>query len=265
LPSVLPALETTGLSGSDAVAIEKRFGTDLASAQQAQREPAPSAAQADDLPDRPLPIQRARSPRNRVAVPQPGLRADHEHGAPDRGEPGARGTLHSAAVRGLRPPDTGDAEERPDAVHPRRRAIRSRSRSRWSFLDGQGLTVRTTGRNVGDAELPFGAGFPSYLTVGTPRIDETILHAYPMLFAGDTLAEPESRTRSLAVEPMPWRPTRFAAATACGRSRPTSRSAALGASVLPEARGRDPLGSRSSRTAANDFGRRDDHAGGCRK
>ena len=42
-------------------------------------------------------------------------------------------------------------------------------------LDGQGLTVRTTGRNVGDAELPFGAGFHPYLTVGTPRIDDTVL------------------------------------------------------------------------------------------
>jgi aldose 1-epimerase len=42
-------------------------------------------------------------------------------------------------------------------------------------LDGQGLTVQTTGHNLGDAELPFGAGFHPYLTVGTPRIDETVL------------------------------------------------------------------------------------------
>jgi aldose 1-epimerase len=42
-------------------------------------------------------------------------------------------------------------------------------------LDGQGLTVHTTGRNLGGAELPFGAGFHPYVTVGTPRIDETVL------------------------------------------------------------------------------------------
>ncbi|HSD76903.1 MAG TPA: aldose 1-epimerase family protein [Solirubrobacteraceae bacterium] len=42
-------------------------------------------------------------------------------------------------------------------------------------LDAGGLTVRTTGRNVGDAELPFGAGFHPYVTAGTPRIDDTVL------------------------------------------------------------------------------------------
>lgn len=42
-------------------------------------------------------------------------------------------------------------------------------------LDSAGLTVRTTGRNIGDAELPYGAGFHPYLTVGTPRIDDTLL------------------------------------------------------------------------------------------
>jgi aldose 1-epimerase len=42
-------------------------------------------------------------------------------------------------------------------------------------LDGHGLTVRTTGRNIGDTELPFGAGFHPYLTVGTRLIDETVL------------------------------------------------------------------------------------------
>jgi aldose 1-epimerase len=42
-------------------------------------------------------------------------------------------------------------------------------------LDGRGLTVQTTGRNLGGAELPFGAGFHPYLTVGTPQIDETVL------------------------------------------------------------------------------------------
>ncbi len=43
------------------------------------------------------------------------------------------------------------------------------------ILDAHGLTVRTTGRNIGDADLPFGAGFHPYLTVGTPRIDDTVL------------------------------------------------------------------------------------------
>jgi aldose 1-epimerase len=42
-------------------------------------------------------------------------------------------------------------------------------------LDAHGLTVRTTGRNLGDAELPFGAGFHPYLTVGTPGVDDTVL------------------------------------------------------------------------------------------
>jgi aldose 1-epimerase len=151
-------------------------------------------------------------------------------------------------------------------------------------LDRQGLTVRTTARNVGEAELPFGAGFHPYLTVGTPRIDEMRLQveaatrlitdergiptgdraavagtaydfatprpvgatrldtafgnldrddqgraiaglrapdnagvdlwldehfAYPMLFTGDTVAEPERRRRSLAVEPMTCAPNAF--------------------------------------------------------
>jgi aldose 1-epimerase len=152
-------------------------------------------------------------------------------------------------------------------------------------LDAHGLTVRTTGRNIGDAELPFGAGFHPYLTVGTPRIDDTVLqvqagtrlvtdergiptgergpvagtaydfatprpigatqldtaafgglarddhrratvrlrapdgagadvwldehHRYLMLFTGDTLAQPERRRRSLAVEPMTCAPDAF--------------------------------------------------------
>ncbi len=151
-------------------------------------------------------------------------------------------------------------------------------------LDSAGLTVRITARNIGGAELPFGAGFHPYLTVGTPRIDDTVLqvpaatrliadergiptgertpvagtaydfatphpigatrldtafadlardehgratvrlrapdgagvdlwldehHRYLMLFTGDTLAQPERRRRSLAVEAMTCAPDAF--------------------------------------------------------
>lgn len=43
-------------------------------------------------------------------------------------------------------------------------------------LDDAGLTVRTTARNVGAAPLPFGAGHHPYFTVGTERVDATLLH-----------------------------------------------------------------------------------------
>ncbi len=39
-----------------------------------------------------------------------------------------------------------------------------------------GVTVTTTAENVGDAALPYGAGFHPYLTVGTERVDDTHLH-----------------------------------------------------------------------------------------
>ena len=42
-------------------------------------------------------------------------------------------------------------------------------------LDPSGLTVRTTGRNIGGAELPFGSGAHPYLTAGTPTIDDSLL------------------------------------------------------------------------------------------
>jgi aldose 1-epimerase len=42
-------------------------------------------------------------------------------------------------------------------------------------LDESGLTVRTTGRNVGAAAAPYASGFHPYVTVGTPRIDEALL------------------------------------------------------------------------------------------
>ena len=94
---VLPALAASGLGTSDAVAIEKPFGTDLASAMHLNDMLPRAAAQADDLPRRPLPVRRARPARHRAAVPQPGLRADLELGAHRArghqlaGEPDARG------------------------------------------------------------------------------------------------------------------------------------------------------------------------------
>ena len=44
-------------------------------------------------------------------------------------------------------------------------------------LDRGGLTVRTRATNVGERPCPFGAGAHPYLTVGTERIDEAVLHA----------------------------------------------------------------------------------------
>jgi aldose 1-epimerase len=42
-------------------------------------------------------------------------------------------------------------------------------------LGRDGLTVRTTARNVGASPLPFGAGQHPYFTVGTARVDDALL------------------------------------------------------------------------------------------
>ncbi|MGZ4234055.1 MAG: aldose 1-epimerase family protein [Solirubrobacteraceae bacterium] len=44
-------------------------------------------------------------------------------------------------------------------------------------LDDDGLTVRTTARNVGAGSCPYGTGAHPYLTVGTPTVDSAILQA----------------------------------------------------------------------------------------
>ncbi len=43
-------------------------------------------------------------------------------------------------------------------------------------LDATGLTVRTSARNVGRQAAPYGAGFHPYITVGTEKIDDAVLH-----------------------------------------------------------------------------------------
>lgn len=43
-------------------------------------------------------------------------------------------------------------------------------------LGPAGLTVASTATNLGDGPCPFGAGFHPYLTVGTARADEAVLH-----------------------------------------------------------------------------------------
>ncbi|MPZ74080.1 MAG: aldose epimerase [Nitriliruptorales bacterium] len=43
-------------------------------------------------------------------------------------------------------------------------------------LDDEGLTVTTTARNVGGTPAPYAMGAHPYLTVGTDRIDEAVLH-----------------------------------------------------------------------------------------
>jgi aldose 1-epimerase len=44
-------------------------------------------------------------------------------------------------------------------------------------LAEEGLSVRTTATNVGNATLPFGAGAHPYLTVGTPTVDRVVMQA----------------------------------------------------------------------------------------
>ena len=75
LESVLPALATAGLGTSDAVAIEKPFGTDLASAQHLNEVlriqlPRPTIFRIDHFLSNEL-VRRDRHP----ALPQPDLRA----------------------------------------------------------------------------------------------------------------------------------------------------------------------------------------------
>jgi aldose 1-epimerase len=43
-------------------------------------------------------------------------------------------------------------------------------------VSDDGLTVRTSARNVGDAALPFGAGQHPYFTAGTSLVDDATLH-----------------------------------------------------------------------------------------
>ena len=89
------------------------------------------------------------------------------------------------AIHGLlrwhewRPPD---GERRPDAITL---ACRVYPQPGYPFvldvrndytLDGTGLTVTTTARNAGAAPCPYALGFHPYLTVGTGRIDEAVLH-----------------------------------------------------------------------------------------
>jgi len=44
-------------------------------------------------------------------------------------------------------------------------------------LDDDGLTVTTTGRNLGHSPCPYGAGAHPYLTLGADRIDDAVLSA----------------------------------------------------------------------------------------
>ena len=59
-----------------------------------------------------------------------------------------------------------------------------------------GLTVRTTGTNVGESACPCGVGFHPYLTVGTDTVDSVILHVP----AGTVVGADE---RGLPLEPAP--------------------------------------------------------------
>jgi aldose 1-epimerase len=43
-------------------------------------------------------------------------------------------------------------------------------------LDDMGLTVRTTATNVGARPCPYGSGAHPYLTVGTPTVNQAVLH-----------------------------------------------------------------------------------------
>jgi glucose-6-phosphate 1-dehydrogenase len=71
--------------------------------------------------------QRAQD-RSHRAVRAPGH--DAQRSRANRREPRTRGTLDRAAIHGPCPPDPRDAQERPDAVHPRRRG-----RGAWRIID----------------------------------------------------------------------------------------------------------------------------------
>jgi aldose 1-epimerase len=43
-------------------------------------------------------------------------------------------------------------------------------------LDAGGLTVTTSATNLGDRAAPYGCGAHPYLTVGTPLVDDAVLH-----------------------------------------------------------------------------------------
>lgn len=82
-------------------------------------------------------------------------------------------------------------------------------------LDEDGLTVRTTGRNVGAAELPFGAGYHPYLTVGTLLVDDAVLQVQ----AGVRLLADESGIPSGERAPVPGTEYDFAAPRPIGALR----------------------------------------------
>ena len=64
-------------------------------------------------------------------------------------------------------------------------------------LAGDGLTVRTTATNVGEAPCPYGAGSHPYLTVGTETVDSVILHV-----PAGTVIGADERGLPLAAEPV---------------------------------------------------------------
>jgi aldose 1-epimerase len=63
-------------------------------------------------------------------------------------------------------------------------------------LSEEGLAVRTTATNVGSRACPYGSGAHPYLTVGTPTVDSTVLHAP----AGTVL---HSNERGIPVDAVP--------------------------------------------------------------
>ena len=74
------------------------------------------------------------------------------------------------------------AEEEPDRVvmqlvlHPQPGYPFSLGLSVEYRLGPGGLSIATTAANLGDRPCPYGAGSHPYLTVGTDRVDETVLH-----------------------------------------------------------------------------------------
>lgn len=81
-------------------------------------------------------------------------------------------------------------------------------------LDDDGLTVTTSGRNVGNEVAPYGQGAHPYLTVGTPTVDDAVLR-----IPADTWLETDEQQIPTGRQPVAGGPLDFRSPRRIGDAR----------------------------------------------
>lgn len=126
-----------------------------------------------------------RSGRGQLLVPWPNRIRDGSYafaGAEQQlalSEPGKRNAIHGL-VRWANWTVRESADDRVTMgyeLHPQPGYPHALSLSLSYLLDDEGLIVRLSATNVGDAACPFGAGAHPYLAVASPTIDAAVLQA----------------------------------------------------------------------------------------